>query len=522
MSKSKSNLIKGTLILTLAGFLTRILGFFYRIFLSNTMGAEALGIYQLVFPIYGICFTIFASGIQTAISTLVAVELGKQRYTGIVKVLRIGGLISVSLALILSFFTYRYSSFLAVHIIREPATASSLRILAICFPFCGITSCINGYYYGLKKAGIPATTQLLEQIVRVLAVYFIAASVGGGDIKVTCDLAVLGIVFGEIVSQLYNVGSLFLNKTSKRIRNLSETYSDLKDPSSGTSFYETKGDGLTTGLIKMSIPLTANRLLISILHSIEAILIPSMLKKYGLSSEEALTVFGVLSGMTIPFIMFPSAITNSLAVLLLPTISEAQSSGNDTLIKKTSAITIKYSLLIGILSTAIFITFGQALGNLVYHNSLSGQFLVILAWLCPLLFITTTLNSIINGLGLVHLTFIGSVIGMLIRIFLIIFLMPVQGINGYLISLLVSQLVMTCIGAFLVIKYIKPPFQGGDVIVKPSIIIVLCSYITHQFYLHLPAAGQSLKSVLLLCVLLSCSCLLLLYLTGSITSEDFK
>lgn len=522
MSKSKSSLIKGTLILTSAGFLTRILGFFYRIFLSNTMGAEALGVYQLVFPIYGICFTIFASGIQTAISTLVANELGKQRYPGIMKVLRTGGLISVSLALILSFFTYRYSSFLAVHILREPATASSLKILAICFPFCGITSCINGYYYGLKKAGIPATTQLLEQIVRVLAVYFIAASAGGGDLKVTCDLAVLGIVFGEIASQLYNVGSMFLGRTSRKLRNLSESYSTLDNKPSGSSYYKTKGDGLTTGLVKMSIPLTANRLLISILHSMEAILIPSMLKKYGLSNEEALSIFGVLSGMSIPFIMFPSAITNSLSVLLLPTISEAQSAGNDTLIRKTSAITIKYSLLIGIVSTAVFITFGQELGDLVYHNSLSGNFLIILAWLCPFMYITTTLNSIINGLGLVHLTFAGSVLGLLVRIAIIMFLVPMQGINGYLISLLVSQLVMTFFGACLVIKYIRPPFHAGNVIAGPGIITAVCSFLVHQFYLHLPAAGQSLKSVLLLCILLVCSSLLFMYLFRIITSEDFK
>ncbi|SHO53641.1 putative polysaccharide biosynthesis protein [Anaerocolumna xylanovorans] len=520
MSKSKSNLIKGTIILTLAGFLTRIVGFFYRIFLSNAMGAEALGVYQLVFPIYSICFTIFASGIQTAISTLVANELGKQRYTGIMKVLRNGGIISFSLALLLSFFTYHYSTFLAVHILREPATASSLRILAICFPFCGITSCINGYYYGLKKAGIPATTQLLEQIIRVLAVYFIAASAGGGNLKVTCDLAVLGIVFGEIASQLYNVGSMFLTKTSRNIRHLSSSYAALN--TSGSSPMNTKGDGLTRGLIKMSIPLTANRLLISILHSVEAILIPAMLKKYGLSSEEALSIFGVLSGMSLPFILFPSAITNSLSVLLLPTISEAQSAGQDSLIKRTSAITIKYSLLIGILSTGIFISFGNELGNLVYHNSLSGSFLIILAWLCPFLYITTTLNSIINGLGLVHLTFVGTVLGLIIRIVIIIALVPMQGINGYLISLLVSQLIMTVFGAYLVVKYIHPPFQAAEVIAKPGIIVALCSFMIHRFYLHLPAASQSLKSVLLLCVLLLCSSMLLMYLTKTISSEDFK
>ena len=74
----KYTIIKGTLILTIAGLITRLIGFFYKIYLSNTLGAEKLGLYQLVFPIYGICFTLFASGIQTAISKLVAEENGKQ------------------------------------------------------------------------------------------------------------------------------------------------------------------------------------------------------------------------------------------------------------------------------------------------------------------------------------------------------------------------------------------------------------------------------------------------------------
>ncbi|MBP3703018.1 MAG: oligosaccharide flippase family protein, partial [Lachnospiraceae bacterium] len=68
----KSTLIKGTLILTIAGFACRILGFFYRIYLSKGLGAEGLGIYQMIFPVYSICFTIYASGIQTGVSQLLS------------------------------------------------------------------------------------------------------------------------------------------------------------------------------------------------------------------------------------------------------------------------------------------------------------------------------------------------------------------------------------------------------------------------------------------------------------------
>ena len=72
MKKLRNKLIQGTLILTATGFITRIIGFVYRIFLANILGTNLLGVYQLVFPVYGICFTIYGAGIQTAISQLIA------------------------------------------------------------------------------------------------------------------------------------------------------------------------------------------------------------------------------------------------------------------------------------------------------------------------------------------------------------------------------------------------------------------------------------------------------------------
>jgi stage V sporulation protein B len=513
MTKNKSNLIKGTVVLTLAGLATRFIGFFYRIFLSNVMGAELLGIYQLVFPIYMICFTIFASGIQTAISTLVANELGKQHYKNISKVLKIGILMSLSAAILLALLVYRYSGMLAVTILKEPDCASSVRMLAFAFPFCGVTACINGYYFGLKKAGVPAATQLLEQIVRVIFVYIIATYAGSGNIKVTSELAVLGIVIGEIASHLYNIGSLYCSIAPREIKRLAK--------SAGNSSYQME-EPITGPLFKMTLPLTANRLLISILHSAEAILIPSMLKKYGLSSSEALSIYGILNGMSIPFIMFPSAITNSLSVLLLPTISEAQSSRNDEMIRKTTAVSIKYSVLIGILSTGIFVYFGQELGNTIFHNELAGSLLATLAWLCPFLYITTTLSSIINGLGLAHLTFANSVVGLTVRILLILFLVPRQGMNGYLISLLISQLVITSFDGFIVIRKIRPPFEASDLLLKPGLIAALSGYIFFRLYEYIsPILGD--LPVILGCIFFICVVyVMLLGITKAVSLKDFK
>lgn len=509
-----SSIVKGTLILTIAGFITRIIGFFYRIFLSNTMGAELLGIYQLVFPIYAICFTIFAAGIQTSISRLVAAELAKRNTKNVFKILRVGIVVSVILAAILSVFVYLYADLIAARFLLEVRSTGSVRILAAAFPFCAVTACINGYYYGLKQAGVPAITQLLEQIIRVVIVYVIALYLGGGNISVTCEIAVIGLVAGEVASCLYNVAALFVTKSPAKVMALPP------DPMAKT----VRRKVIFKDLMVLSVPLSANRLLLSILHSIEAVLIPAMLRRSGLSTQDSLTAFGVLNGMSIPFILFPTALVNALAVLILPAISEAQAVNNNKLIGKTTAISVKYSLIIGIISTGLFIVFGEDLGNTVFHNAACGEYLMILAWLCPFMYLTTTLSSIINGLGKAHVTFINSVIGTLCKIALIMVLIPSQGITGYLVALLIGQLIITALDVFAVLRYVTFQMDAVNSIVKPGIIVAFAGNLLNACYEYMKKMTHINEVVFLLtfCFVLCVICLALLLITGAIKKHDFS
>lgn len=129
----KNSLIRGTLILTLAGLITRFIGFFYRIFLANFLGEEQLGIYQLVLPLYSICFTIYGAGLQTALSQLVSGSKSS-RQNGIIKAALV---LSISTAVTLSFFVFLKADWLAQKYFHEPQAASLLQILSILFPFCG-------------------------------------------------------------------------------------------------------------------------------------------------------------------------------------------------------------------------------------------------------------------------------------------------------------------------------------------------------------------------------------------------
>lgn len=416
-------LIAGTLFLTGAGLLSRILGFFYRIYLSRAIGAESLGIYQMIFPVYGICFSLCAGSIQTAISRFTAAEPFRAK-----KILSVGFLISLCIALLLSFGIWTNADFISVHILKEPRCTPLLPAMALAIPCTAVHACICGYYYGKEHVQIPAVAQLLEQCIRIFSVFVIVSICQQHGREITTRAAVIGLVIGEAASALFTL-ICFLS-------------SDISTEHAGNAF---PSSFLTTArpLMTLAAPLMANRLVMNTLRSAEAILIPNRLVLYGLTQAQALSIYGTLTGMAMPFILFPSAIFNSLAVILLPSVAKHQSSGNTGRIKKTLIFSFRCSLYMGILCIGIFTLFGEKLGIWVFQNQDAGTFITILAWLCPFLYLTTTTGSILNGLGKTAATFQNNLIAMSIRLVFVYFGIPHFGILAVLWGMLASEILLT-------------------------------------------------------------------------------
>ena len=412
----KSTLAKGTIILTAAGFLSRILGFFYRIWLSDHLGSELLGIYQMIFPISGVCYTIYASGIQTAISKITAERKAS------LSVFFHGLVLSLFLSLLLSLCLYEAAPFLATHFLFEERTIAPLRILSFMFPFGAVTACCNGYYYGKSNSRFPAVSQLTEQIIRIGCAYFIVFTFH--SLTFSCELAVLVLVIGEAVSALTSIISLI----STECKGYTHKFSTRSLHKSGLK-----------DISLLALPLTFHRLIINLLHSFEATLVPLTLQQSGMTKAVALSQYGILNGMAFPFIFFPTALTGSLSVLLLPVVSRANKEQNTDYLHKVIRLSLAFSGGLGFACTAFFLFTGDFLGNAVFHEPQAGQYIRILAWLCPFMYISSTLGSILNGLGKVYQTFAISVISLCIKIGCLMLLVPKYGMPAYFFTLLVSQ-----------------------------------------------------------------------------------
>ena len=184
--------------MTAAGLFTRIVGFYYKIFLSRNIGAEALGIYQLSMPFLSIGIAVTCSGIHTSISRYVAACSGGEQRETASSYLAAGLLMSLGICGLLFMPCYLYCDKIAAFFFHEPSCAPILRILIFAIPLECIHSCINGYYYGKQKANIPAFGQCIEQIVRVLCVYLIFCICQKENIPFRETHAALGLLLGEI------------------------------------------------------------------------------------------------------------------------------------------------------------------------------------------------------------------------------------------------------------------------------------------------------------------------------------
>jgi len=409
------------MLLTATGVLTRLIGFLYKIFLSREIGAESLGIYQLIFPITGICFSLTSAGIQTSISRYVSKALGMKNSSEARSYLQIGLFISVTLSLLIGTILFTYADFIANICLTEPRCASLLKIISFSYVPCSIHACLNGYFYAKKKAAIPAVSQLAEQLVRVGSVYLIDRILASQGKNITISLAVTGLVFGEIAGMLISVSFSGIRL------DLVPKFSYGKE------------------LLSMAVPLTATRLVINLLSSVESVLIPAQLRVFGYTQTEALSVFGVLTGMSMAVIMFPSVITNSVSVILLPTISEAQATHDNTAIQRAIRRTIFACLGLGFTACAGFLLTGSFIGNIIFQNALAGTFIKTLSWICPFLYLSSTLNSILNGLGYTKTTFYSGLLGCSLRILFVYFGIPTIGISAYLYGLIGSQILISAI-----------------------------------------------------------------------------
>ncbi|MCD8326091.1 MAG: oligosaccharide flippase family protein [Lachnospiraceae bacterium] len=413
----KHPILVGTLILSGASILSRIIGFLYRIYLSRTFGAEAMGVLQMTAPVTAMVTAISCTGIQTALSKRIS-ELKRNDRQGQKNLLLCSLFWSAGLSLVLSAAVWHFSDFLSAGYLQEPRTEALLKIMAFSFPLTAAHGCFMGYYFGRRETRIPALSQLIEQLIRVSCVIALCSLASVRENEVSLSFAVLGSLTGELAAVVVCLASVFASSHRKPER-------DSNSPVSGTTAHATAKSArlsrrpvshfpvtassssvfsCTGNLFSMAVPLSFNRLALNFLQSLEAVRIPLSLQLYGYSSAQE--AYGKLRSLTV----------------------------------NTSFIVVAGGLFCGL----GFFMFSDFLGGTVFGEPLAGSYIRSLCLLCPVLYLNQVLSGILQGLGRAFSVFFINTVSVFIRLGFIFFCIPQIGIQGYFYGMLASQLVTSC------------------------------------------------------------------------------
>lgn len=405
------SVLGGALTLLGAGLVSRILGFFYRIFLSRTLGAEGMGLLGMIFPILGVAITLASAGLPVALAKIVAERHATgRRPTGEALRVSLGLVVATSIPLAVGLFAL--APFVTSRILPDSRSLYPLLALVPLLPMVAIGSVLRGYLQGLKRMGSLGLAQIAEQVVRIaVALYLVRLFLTRGLVWGT-----VGAAWGIVIGELFGVIILIL-----AVRRLHP------GPRSLTAAGWTGTRETLVEILSLAMPVTATRLLGSLTDLLDAAVVPRGLIAFGLSRAAATSFYGQLTGMAFPLILFPSVISGALNGALIPAISEAAAQGDFAMVRRRSEKALRFTLLYTLPFSAALLTLGAPLARHLYGIAGVGSLIPPLALVSPLLYLEFTLAAILRGLGRPLVPMRNGLLGSAIRLGLIIFLTPRPG-----------------------------------------------------------------------------------------------
>lgn len=452
---TRKSFVSGAIILMIAGFIVRILGFVYRIFLSNLIGAEGMGLFQLIFPVYSLIILTLTAGISIAVSKMVAAELARNHTVNLRRITSCALAIVMSAGAVVSVLMFIYADFIANFVLRDSRTYYSVLLLIPCIPVIAAASALKGYFYGIQDVVPTAASQIVEQLVRIGLVMAMAGYFVDAGLEYACALATIGSAVGEIA----NLTVLFIvYKVRKR---------SSKDRSRA-GFMRKRN--IIKEILGISVPISFNRFVTSIMSTVEVLLIPGRLQVGGIDYQSSIAEYGRLTGMAMPLLFFPSLVTSSLATTLVPAIAEAVSLKSYKTVNYRISKSIQFTFILGFIFTAVFLTFPHEIGDMVYKKQNIGGMLYMLSFTCIFMYLQQTLLGTMNGLGKQGVSLRNSIIGSAIKISFVYFFIPLYGIQGYVWGLVISSACVCILNLYTVIKTTGMVLDIRNWIVLPGLV----------------------------------------------------
>ncbi len=477
------SIFKAVAVVTLFSVITRLLGFFFRIFLSRKLGAECLGLYQMATSILAIFMTLISSGLPLTTAKFVSKYESKNELIKRNKVVTTSLIIALSFALLSSFIILILKNVWNI-VLTDYRAVKILLILIPSIIFSSIYAIFHGALWGQSDYFNCGLTELIEQIARFLLTFFMLYKVT--DLYVATKYSAISFNIACLISAILTM-FIYLRKGKLNLK---------------------KGE--YKNVVKSAIPITGVRLASSLIQPVTTLIIPPMLILSGYQHSSAISSLGTMMGMTFPMLFVPMSVVGSISMVLIPTISSMMSKKDYNAIENNISNAINISIFITMIFIPLYLSVGNLIGIVLYNNAFSGILLQLSAVCVLPITICNLTGSILNALNLETKSFANYILGSVVLFLSLIILTPIIGINSIIVSFFASMSIISILNLRKIklsipnlnINLISLSFKYS-ILVAPSSIIGhfisnICLYFFNNFISAVIGGGISILLVVFL------------------------
>lgn len=466
--------------LLVCNFISRLLGFVYRIVLVRLLGAEGIGITEMVGPIYSFALVTAGLGIPLAMSHLLAAELGRHNYHNLPRIQRGGMTLLCAMGAVVSLLCFIFAPQLIERFTSEPRGLVYLRIICPAIFMVTVCSGLRAYFQGTKQIYVIGLAQNLEQLVRVGA--------GAGLVVLALpyglEAAVAAVAAATVLGEF--CGLLFILRQYRKQRITPEREPDISRRRMLGHFF---GFGM---------PVTLQRLLSSGILMLQAMLIPQILQQTGSTAAEATSAYGSFSGVALSLIHLPGIFTATLVMALLPSIAE---SGSDRMqLSRRINQSLHITAVIALPFMLLFHQYAEPLCRWLFKAPEAAPSLRILASAAFFIYMQTALDGILQGMGRVKSLLVVLGLSGMVYIGALQVFIPRLGLAGAAVAYLLFA-ASGCLLALLALRRsVRLSLEWANILLKPVLAAAVCFGIQKAADTVMSAAGLGQTEVFLLSV----------------------
>lgn len=469
MGEKGRKYIINAVLLSVVSVAMRAVAVSFNAYVTKKIGAQGIGLFGLVMTVYNLAVTLAVSGVNLAAVRMISERLALCRAAGLSaestrRELRreMRGCICYSLifGLLAAALLYFLAEPIGRGLLGDERTISSLKLCAPALPAISLSSALAGYFTGLRKVYKNAIISIVEQTVKITLTSAALVIIAPRGIEYACLSVVGGAAICEGASLIL---SFVLYITDRKPKDIHGT----KDISNTSSAFRRA--------VSIALPVASGAYVRQGLTCAEHIAIPAGLRRYGSGSGDALSAYGVLHGMSLPLILFPSSVIGAFTSLLIPELSESHALNDKKTISRIAEKCVRFGIIFAAGVGGIFLAFGRELGEAVYQNSEAGKYIVAFAPLVPVMYLDSAVDAVLKGVEEQLYCMKVNILDAFLSLVLVLILVPRFGCGGYVVCVYITEGVNAVLSISKMIAVTRPRIRPASVIAPPLLILCACT-----------------------------------------------